>query len=84
MECRDQYAGMFFHQVSPNGRKTDDALMSTDVYVAGDMVTMADYRICWPYVSIDWDFSQAVGYGLASSIPKKMSVACMTVNGTSV
>ncbi|KAJ5805655.1 uncharacterized protein N7503_003257 [Penicillium pulvis] len=77
MGCRGQFAGTFFQEVSSDGTKVGDAFTSTDVYIAGDMVTMSDGRICWPYVSMEWDLSQAVGYGSTSSTTKNMSFACM-------
>lgn len=82
MGCRGQFAGTFFQEVSSDGTKVGDAFTSTDVYVAGDMVTMSDGRICWPYVSMEWDLSQAVGYGSTSSTTKKMSFACMGTEET--
>ncbi|KAJ5903246.1 hypothetical protein N7504_005629 [Penicillium tannophilum] len=81
MGCRGQFAGTFFQEVSSDGSKVGDAFTRTDVYIAGDMVTMSDGRICWPYVSMEWDLSQAVGYG-ASSTTKKMSFACMGTEET--
>ncbi|KAJ5552393.1 hypothetical protein N7494_001771 [Penicillium frequentans] len=82
MGCRGQFAGTFFQEVSSDGTKVGDAFTSTDVYIAGDMVTMSDGRICWPYVSMEWDLSQAVGYGSTSSTTKKMSFACMGTEET--
>lgn len=82
MGCRGQFAGTFFQEVSSNGTKLGDAFTSTDVYIAGDMVTMSDGRICWPYVSMEWDLSQAVGYGSSSSTTKNMSFACMGTSET--
>ncbi|KAJ5679583.1 hypothetical protein N7462_007827 [Penicillium macrosclerotiorum] len=80
MGCRGQFAGSFFQEVNSAGKKVGSAINSTDVYVAGDMVTMGDGRICWPYVSMDWDLSQAVGYGSSSENTKKMSIACMNLD----
>lgn len=77
MGCRGQFAGSFFQEVSSDGSKVGDAFSSTDVYVAGDMVTMSDGRICWPYVSMEWDLSQAVGFGTAATY-QKVSFACMS------
>lgn len=82
MGCRGQFAGTFFQEVSSDGSKVGDAFTSTDVYIAGDMVTMSNGRICWPYVSMEWDLSQAVGYGTTSSTTKKMSFACMSTEET--
>lgn len=85
MGCRGQFAGSFFQQVSSDGEKVGDALKSTDVYVAGDMVTMNDGRICWPYVSMEWDMSSPVdtNLGTGSSTTKKMSFACMSLGASS-
>lgn len=82
MGCRGQFAGTFFQEVSSDGSKVGDAFTSSDVYVAGDMVTMSDGRICWPYVNMVWDLSQAVGFGTTSSTTKKMSFACMSTGET--
>lgn len=82
MGCRGEFAGTFFQEVSSDGTTVGDAFTSTDVYVAGDMVTMSDGRICWPYVSMKWDLSQAVGYGTTSATVKKMSFACMSTGET--
>jgi hypothetical protein len=82
MGCRGQFAGTFFQEVSSDGSKVGDAFTRNDVYIAGDMVTMSDGRICWPYVSMEWDLSQAVGYGTTSSTTKKMSFACMGTEET--
>ncbi|KAJ5083740.1 hypothetical protein N7456_013167 [Penicillium angulare] len=79
MGCRGEFAGSFFQEVNSKGVKVGEAVKSTDVYVAGDMVTMGDGRICWPYVSMEWDLSQAVGYGSSTDTYKKMSIACMAV-----
>ncbi|KAJ5609911.1 hypothetical protein N7528_009177 [Penicillium herquei] len=81
MGCRGQFVGTYFQEVSSEGTKVGDALTSTDVYVAGDMVTMSDGRICWPYVSMTWDLSEPVDYG-TSSTTKKMSFACMGTGET--
>ncbi|GFF38113.1 hypothetical protein IFM51744_03684 [Aspergillus udagawae] len=81
MGCRGQFAGSFFQQVDSSGKKVGEALTSTDTYVAGDMVTMADGRVCWPYVSMTWDLSQPVGF--SSTTTKKMSFACISLGGAS-
>jgi hypothetical protein len=83
MGCRGQFAGSFFQQVDSTGKKVGEALTSTDTYVAGDMVTMGDGRVCWPYVNMKWDLSQPVGFGSAGTTTKKMSFACIALNGAS-
>ncbi|KAI9929579.1 hypothetical protein ASPWEDRAFT_41204 [Aspergillus wentii DTO 134E9] len=82
MGCRGEFAGSFFQQVDPDGSKVGEPIKSTDAYVAGDMVTMSDGRICWPYVSMAWDLSQPVA-ALSVSTTKKMSFACISLDGSS-
>ncbi|OJI88408.1 hypothetical protein ASPTUDRAFT_195954 [Aspergillus tubingensis CBS 134.48] len=77
MGCRGQFAGTYFQQVDSDGNKVGDAFKSTDVYVSGDMVTMSDGRICWPYVNMDWDLSEVVWSADSSKYTKKMSFACI-------
>lgn len=77
MGCRGTYAGTKFQLVTSSGTHTAAAISSKNVYVAGDMVTMSDGRICWPYVSMTWDLSGPV----TGTAGKKMSFACMT-NGS--
>jgi hypothetical protein len=56
-------------------------LSADDVYVAGDMVTMSDGRICWPYVNMTWDLSQSIDDSSSSATGKKMSIACVGRDG---
>ncbi|KAJ5775434.1 uncharacterized protein N7511_000445 [Penicillium nucicola] len=79
MGCRGTFAGTFFQQVDSTGAKVGEAISSEDVYVAGDMVTMSDGRVCWPYVSMTWDLSQAVDDSASGSTTKKMSIACLSL-----
>lgn len=81
MGCRGQFAGTFFQEVDSTGSKVGSSFSSDDVYVAGDMVTMSDGRICWPYVSMTWDLSQA-NDGSSSATGKKLSFACIGLDGT--
>ncbi|KAJ6018337.1 hypothetical protein N7499_003636 [Penicillium canescens] len=78
MGCRGTFAGTFFQQVDSTGAKVGEAISSEDVYVAGDMVTMSDGRVCWPYVSMTWDLSQAVDDS-SSSGTNKISLACLSL-----
>ncbi|KAF9890099.1 hypothetical protein FE257_006260 [Aspergillus nanangensis] len=80
MGCRGDFAGSFFQQVDASGKKVGQPLKSLDTYVAGDMVTMTDGRICWPYISMDWDLSGGVD-GTSGSSTKKMSFACLSIDG---
>jgi hypothetical protein len=79
MGCRGTFAGTFFQQIDSTGAKVGEAISSEDVYVAGDMVTMSDGRVCWPYVSMTWDLSQAVNDYAPGSTTKKISVACLSI-----
>lgn len=75
MGCSGAFSGTYFQLVNTSGQKIGDPITSNNTYVAGDMVTMAEEKICWPYVSMDWDLSAPV-----ASLPdatKKMSFACM-------
>ncbi|KAK1138731.1 hypothetical protein N8T08_002040 [Aspergillus melleus] len=85
MGCRGEFAGTFYQQVDSEGKKVGSALKSEDTYVAGDMVTMSDGRICWPYVKMDWDLSQAVNTwgGSSTSSTKSLSFACLSLSGSS-
>lgn len=82
MGCTGDFVGTFFQQVDATGAKVGDAFSVKDTTVSGDMVTMSDGRICWPYVSGTWDVSQAVGYEGSTSTTKKMSFACISLDGT--
>lgn len=77
MGCRGTYAGTKFQLVDSTGAKSGEAISSTDTTVAGDMVTMSDGRICWPYVSMEWSLT-----GPTTGTPvSKMSFACIS-NGS--
>lgn len=85
MGCRGKFTGAYYQLVSNDGNGTlvGEPVVSTDVLVAGDMVTMNDGRICWPYVSMDWDLSSVVGWGYTPANVTKMSFACMSLDGSS-
>lgn len=74
MGCYGTFAGTKFQMVDSKGAKVGDAITSKDTYVAGDMVTMSDGRICWPYVSMDWSLDAT----FRGSDVTKMSFACMS------
>lgn len=82
MGCRGTFTGAYYQLVSNEGNGTlvGEPLVSTDVLVAGDMVTMGDGRICWPYVSMDWDLSGVVGWGYNPTNVTKISFACMSLD----
>ena len=74
MGCKGAYTGSYFQLVT-DGKKVGEPVKATDVYVAGDMVTMPDGRICWPYVDMKWTLDGPVQN--AASV-KAMSFACMS------
>ncbi|CAI4215641.1 unnamed protein product [Parascedosporium putredinis] len=75
MGCKGQFAGTFYQLIDNKGQKIGSPVKSTDSFVAGDMVSMTDGRICWPYVSMTWDLS---GPARSTSSTTKMSFACMS------
>ncbi|KAG8157220.1 hypothetical protein KVR01_012928 [Diaporthe batatas] len=77
MGCRGKFTGSKFQLVEA-GKPVGEPLTSQDVTVAGDLVTMPDGRICWPYVNMAWDMSSPVGWGGSTASTTKMSFACMT------
>lgn len=83
--CRGTFTGSYFQLVSGDagGSAVGEPLVSKDVTVSGDLVTMPDGRICWPYVNQAWDMSAVVGMGAASSTVTKMSFACISADGSS-
>lgn len=85
MGCRGKFTGSKFQLVTNDGtgKAVGEPLTSQDVTVAGDLVTMADGRICWPYVSMTWDLSSPVGYGGSTTTTTKMSFACISLSGSS-
>ncbi|KAG9551236.1 hypothetical protein KCU71_g14509, partial [Aureobasidium melanogenum] len=82
MGCQGEFGGTYFQLVN-TGEKIGQPIQSMDTYVAGDMVTMGDGRICWPYVNMTWRLDGTAGqYGsLPSSTTKQMSFACMSIEG---
>lgn len=81
MGCGGAFTGTYFQLVNKAGEKIGDPLKSMDTYVAGDMVTMADGRICWPYVAMAWSLAAPSGYGSVEGqkTTKSMSFACMSL-----
>ncbi|KAE9965563.1 hypothetical protein EG328_009570 [Venturia inaequalis] len=79
MGCYGTYAGTSFQVVDSTGAKSGTVLTTKDVQVAGDMVTMSDGRICWPYVSMSWSLAQMA---TTSATTKAISFACIS-NGPS-
>ncbi|KAK6008737.1 hypothetical protein QM012_000640 [Aureobasidium pullulans] len=82
MGCQGEFSGSYFQLVN-KGEKIGQPIRSIDTYVAGDMITMGDGRICWPYVNMTWRLDGTAGqYGsLPSSTTKQISFACMNLEG---
>lgn len=82
MGCQGEFSGSYFQLVN-RGEKIGQPIQSMNTYVAGDMVTMDDGRICWPYANMTWRLDGTAGqYGsLPSSTTKQMSFACMNIEG---
>ncbi|KAF2710594.1 hypothetical protein K504DRAFT_476525 [Pleomassaria siparia CBS 279.74] len=78
MGCKGAYTGSYFQLVNA-GVKVGSPIKSTDTYVAGDMVTMSDGRICWPYVDMNWTLDGPVE---SPASVTKISFACVKIDGT--
>ncbi|KAL4987794.1 hypothetical protein BDW68DRAFT_103302 [Aspergillus falconensis] len=83
MGCRGTFAGTYFQQVDKTGATVGSAINSSDVYVSGDMVNIGS-KICWPYVSMDWDLDGTVNEWdtSSSSTTEKISFACISLSGS--
>jgi len=79
MGCSGTFTGSYFQLVNSSGDKIGDPITSQNTYVAGDMVTLNNGTICWPYVNMTWQLSTPVGYGTTDTTTKKMSFACMSL-----
>lgn len=79
MGCKGAFTGAYYQLVS-NGKKVGEPIKSMDTFVAGDMVTMADGRICWPYVDMDWKLDGPIQNPASVN---KISFACMSLEAGS-
>jgi hypothetical protein len=79
MGCKGAFTGSYF-QLVKDGKKVGEPVKSMDVYVAGDMVTMADGRVCWPYVDMKWTLDAEVR---SPANVQAISFACMGLSGNS-
>ncbi|KAL4868992.1 hypothetical protein BDV12DRAFT_90270 [Aspergillus spectabilis] len=82
MGCRGTFSGTYFQQVDNQGVIVGAAINSSDVYVAGDIVNIGS-RVCWPYVSLEWDLSQPISSwgGQTGETATKISFACIGLGG---
>lgn len=78
MGCAGQFTGTYFQLVDKTGKMIGAPMVKKNVYVAGDMVTTNDGKICWPYVNMEWSLEDP-GYGGADGTVKKISFACMSL-----
>ncbi|OAL48581.1 hypothetical protein IQ07DRAFT_512978, partial [Pyrenochaeta sp. DS3sAY3a] len=78
MGCKGAFTGAYYQLVN-NGKKVGTPVKSMDVFVAGDMVTMSDGRVCWPYVAMDWKLDAPVR---SPASVKAISFACMGLTGS--
>lgn len=77
MGCKGAFTGAYY-QLVKDGKKVGTPFKSTNVYVAGDQVTMADGRVCWPYVDMAWKLDGPVSN--PASV-EAISFACLSLNG---
>ncbi|KAL2840951.1 hypothetical protein BJX68DRAFT_182635 [Aspergillus pseudodeflectus] len=82
MGCRGTFSGTYFQQVTYKGTKIGQPVKSDDVYVAGDIVKIGARRLCWPYVNMEWDLSEAVNSwgGSSGETTTKISFACIKLH----
>ena len=80
MGCSGTFTGTHYQLVDKTGALIGAPLKSMNTYVAGDMATTPDGRICWPYVNMAWSLNDP-GYAGAEgkTTAKKMSFACMSL-----
>ncbi|EME81929.1 uncharacterized protein MYCFIDRAFT_77746 [Pseudocercospora fijiensis CIRAD86] len=81
MGCSGTLSGSYFQLVDSSGSKIGNPVVSNNTYFAGDMVTMNDGSICWPYVNMEWSLDAPSGWGGESTAANvtKMSFACMSL-----
>ncbi|KAI9650718.1 hypothetical protein NHQ30_000741 [Ciborinia camelliae] len=77
--CSGTYAGTSFQVIDSKGNKVGSAVVSTEAFVSGDIVTIGTDKVCWPYVSMTWDLSAPKDSATPVS---KMSFACASLSGT--
>lgn len=79
MGCAGEFSGTYFQLVNNVGARIGEPIKRSDTFVAGDMATMDNGDICWPYVNMEWSLSEPVGYGGSDVTTQKMSFACMSL-----
>ena len=81
MGCGGEFTGTYYQLVDKEGKNVGEPIKSMDTYVAGDMVSMGDGRICWPYVEMEWSLSKSGGFGgvEGQKTAESISFACVTL-----
>ena len=79
MGCAGTFTGTYFQLVNKAGKTLGAPIVKKDVYVAGDMVTTNDGRICWPYINMEWSLENPGYGGGADKTATKISFACMSL-----
>ncbi|KAH9842219.1 hypothetical protein Tdes44962_MAKER01597 [Teratosphaeria destructans] len=77
--CSGVFSGTYFQVVDKSGRKVGEPRREDKVFVAGDMATLVNGTICWPFVNVDWRLDLPVGEGLPETTTQKMSFACASL-----
>ncbi|KAI8448838.1 hypothetical protein BY996DRAFT_327273 [Phakopsora pachyrhizi] len=72
LSCTGKYAGTSYVLVNSQGKKQGQELVE-QIPVSGDMVTMADGKVCWPYSPTTWSFE---GPKEGQTLVKTLSIAC--------
>jgi len=78
MGCEGEFTGTYYQLVDKEGKSVGEAIKSMDTYVAGDMVSMENGRICWPYVEMEWSLKGFGGVEGGKTV-ESMSFACVSL-----
>lgn len=84
MGCKGTFTGSNFQQVDATGVKVGAPLTAMDVFVAGDMVSMPNGQICWPYANVTWSLDAPSRQGNSAPVGavQAMSFACMSLGAS--
>ncbi|CAH7671526.1 hypothetical protein PPACK8108_LOCUS6306 [Phakopsora pachyrhizi] len=72
LSCTGKYSGTSYVLVNSQGKMQGKEIVE-QIPVSGDMVTMADGRVCWPYSPTTWSFQGPKG---APTLVNTLSIAC--------
>ncbi|MBW0482195.1 hypothetical protein O181_021910 [Austropuccinia psidii MF-1] len=76
MSCNGTYSGTTYQLVNVQGSKSGTSLIK-QIPVGGDMVTLTEGKICWPYVPTTWDYNTPK---TINTTVMSISVACAALN----